>query len=54
MTAKLFEGTYRPAEGFQEDNIWYVTDESLLAESDTKLVNGWPRFNMVEWNFRSL
>lgn len=40
VTAKLSEVSYRPAEGFQEANTWHVADESLLAESDTKLANG--------------
>lgn len=40
VTAKLSEISYRPAEGFEEDNTWHVSDEILLAESDTKLANG--------------
>lgn len=40
VTAKLSEVSYRPAEGFEEDNTWHVSEESLLAESDTKLANG--------------
>lgn len=40
VSATLSDVSYRPAEGFQEDNTWHVADESLWAESDTKLVNG--------------
>ena len=40
VTAKLSEVSYMPAEGFQEDNTWHVTEESISAESDTKLTNG--------------
>jgi hypothetical protein len=40
ITAKLSEVSYLPPEGFEEDNTWYVADESISAESDTKLTNG--------------
>lgn len=40
VTATLSDVSFRPAEGFQEDNTWHVSDEWLWAESDTKLVNG--------------
>ena len=40
VTAKLSQVSYRPAEGFEEANTWHVADESLLAESDTKLADG--------------
>lgn len=40
VTAKLSEVSYRPAEGFEEDNTWHVSDESLLAECNTKLADG--------------
>ena len=40
VTAILSEVSYRPAEGFEKDNTWHVSEESLLAESDTKLANG--------------
>jgi hypothetical protein len=40
VTANLSEVCYRPAEGFEEHNTWHVSDESLLAESDTKLADG--------------
>ena len=40
LTAKLSKVSYRPAEGFKEDNTSHVSDETLLAESDTKLSNG--------------
>jgi hypothetical protein len=40
VTAKLSEVSYQPAEGFQQDNTWHVAEESISAESDTKLRNG--------------
>ena len=40
VVAKLSQICYRPDEGFQEDNTWYVAEGSISAESDTKLVNG--------------
>jgi len=40
VTATLSDVSYRPAEGFHEGNTWHVADESLLAESDTKLASG--------------
>lgn len=40
VTAKLSEVSYQPAEGFQEDNTWYVAEESISAESKTELTDG--------------
>ena len=40
VTATLSEVSYLPPEGFQEENTWHVTDESISAESDTKLTDG--------------
>ena len=40
VIAKLSQVCYRPDEGFQENNTWYVADASISADSDTKLVNG--------------
>src|SRR4030095_489630 len=40
VIAKLSKVSYRPAEGFQEDNTWHVAEESISAESDTKLKDG--------------
>ncbi len=40
VTAKLSEVSYLPDEGFEEDNTWHVSEASISAESDTKLVDG--------------
>lgn len=40
VVAKLSQLGYRPDEGFQEANTWYVAEASISADSDTKLSNG--------------
>lgn len=40
VTAGLSEIFYKPAEGFQEGNTWYVAEESISAESDRELTDG--------------
>ena len=40
VTATLSEVFYQPVEGIQEGNNWYVDDESISADSDTKLTDG--------------
>jgi hypothetical protein len=40
VTAKLSQLSYRPDEGFEEDNTWHVAEETISAESDIKLRNG--------------
>ena len=39
-TAILSEVAYHRPEGFQESNTWHVTQETISAESGTKLKNG--------------
>jgi hypothetical protein len=40
LTIELCNVCYRPNEGFQENNTWFVAEESISAECDTKLTNG--------------
>ncbi|MFN2509195.1 MAG: hypothetical protein ABR589_10535 [Chthoniobacterales bacterium] len=40
VVARLSQLDYRPNEGFQEANTWYVAEASISADSDTKLTNG--------------
>jgi hypothetical protein len=40
ITAKLSQVEYHQPEGFQEDNTWYVSEETLTADSDTQLASG--------------
>ena len=40
ITAILSEVAYHRPEGFQEINTWHVTQETISAESGTKLKNG--------------
>jgi hypothetical protein len=40
VTAKLFDVSYVPAEGFEADNTWHVAEDSISAKSETELTNG--------------
>lgn len=38
--AKLSELAYHQPEGFQENNTWHVSEETISADVDTKLTSG--------------
>ena len=40
VIAQLSEAWFRPAQGFEEDNTWHVSEESIWAQSDSKLRDG--------------
>lgn len=50
-TARLSEVAYHRPEGFQERGTWYVTEETIRAKSDVKLINGPAKIQYGEKTF---